>query len=500
MTFASWPRSAPTPTGGHTYSPTPTTPPKSTTSPNPSGGRRGSTTTTAALITTSPIDCDVVRSPQVPTLFRGKTFPLCGLTDALSTPVAADTPAPPSPPHALELPAAQLGQSIHTPPLFAQRSRTATDRAARPDYRRWLDHVASVRGCERPIRLAGHLHTINPATGEVLSSRPTEILPDGVIYVPCGDRRATVCPACAETYRADTYQLIRAGLVGGKGVPDTVATHPVVFATFTAPTFGAVHTRLVDSKTGKVKPCRMRRSIERCPHGRVMTCPHRHTEASPCLGQPLCSPELGCPRIPHHVVVIVIALRTQGLPEARRGLSVAMRAGHDPAVRAALDGSPHPTRFDLPGFGINHPGMDRAEGGRGERGEDHRVGSDGFGHALAADQTSADQMVGVGTIGLGTRRAHTGAAVPAGDVDHAIGQGLGWSGGQDFAGGGVDGVQVSGQADGAFTASDCGDVVEPSPVVRAASAVGRGAPGAVCINGWCPVDGGESGSAELVGE
>jgi hypothetical protein len=59
-----------------------------------------------------------------------------------------------------------------------------------------------------------------------------------VIYVPCGDRRASVCPACAETYRADTYQLIRAGLVGGKGVPDTVATHPVVFATFTAPTFG----------------------------------------------------------------------------------------------------------------------------------------------------------------------------------------------------------------------------------------------------------------------
>ncbi|MCA1707741.1 MAG: plasmid replication initiator protein RepSA, partial [Actinobacteria bacterium] len=80
----------------------------------------------------------------------------------------------------------------------------ATRRAATPDYHRWLDHVASVRGCERPIRLAGHLHTINPATGEILSSRTTETLPDGVIYVPCGDRRATVCPGCAETYRADT--------------------------------------------------------------------------------------------------------------------------------------------------------------------------------------------------------------------------------------------------------------------------------------------------------
>lgn len=166
---------------------------------------------------------------------------------------------------------------------------TAIHRAASHGYRRWLNHVSSLHGCERPIRLAGHLHTLNPTTGEVLSSRSTGSLPDGVIYVPCGDRRASVCPACAETYRADTYHLIHAGLVGGKGVPDTVATHPVIFATLTAPAFGPVHTRVVDPKTGKVKPCGMRRSIERCPHARVMACPHRHTEQSPCLGQPLCA-------------------------------------------------------------------------------------------------------------------------------------------------------------------------------------------------------------------
>lgn len=176
---------------------------------------------------------------------------------------------------------------------------SATRRAGTPDYRRWLDHVASVRGCERPIRLAGHLHTINPSTGEILSSRTTETLPDGVIYVPCGDRRASVCPACAETYRADTYQLIRAGLIGGKGIPDTVAQHPVIFATFTAPTFGPVHSRVIDRTTGKVKPCRMRRSIQRCRHGRVMACPQRHAENSLCVGQPLC-PQ--CYDYDHHVV------------------------------------------------------------------------------------------------------------------------------------------------------------------------------------------------------
>jgi len=165
---------------------------------------------------------------------------------------------------------------------------TATRRASDPEYRRWLDHVSTVRGCERPIRLGGHLHTLNPTTGEVLSSRSTETLPDGVIYVPCGDRRVTVCPACAETYRADTYHLIKAGLVGGKGVPESVATHPVVFATFTAPTFGPVHSRVIDRKTGRVKPCRMRRSVDRCRHGRVMACPQRHSEDAKCVGQPLC--------------------------------------------------------------------------------------------------------------------------------------------------------------------------------------------------------------------
>jgi hypothetical protein len=196
----------------------------------------------------------------------------------------------------------QPGDQLATgPSLVNEHSARATAirRAASPDYQRWLKHVSTVRGCERPIRLVGHLHTINPSTGQVLSSRATETLPDGVVYVPCGDRRASVCPACAETYRADTYHLIHAGLVGGKGVPDTVACHPVVFVTFTAPAFGPVHTRAVDPKTGTVKPCRMRRSIERCPHGRVMACPQRHAENSPCLGQPLCP---RCYDYAHHVV------------------------------------------------------------------------------------------------------------------------------------------------------------------------------------------------------
>jgi hypothetical protein len=150
------------------------------------------------------------------------------------------------------------------------------------------------------VRLSGSLHTVERATGRVLDTRhTTSSMPDGVLYVPCGDRRASVCPPCAETYRADTYQLIRAGLAGGTGIPPSVASHPAVFATLTAPSFGPVHTRQVNRRTGKVAPCRMRRDLSRCPHGRRLICTTRHPEDAPSLGRPLC---LDCYDHAHHVV------------------------------------------------------------------------------------------------------------------------------------------------------------------------------------------------------
>ena len=127
------------------------------------------------------------------------------------------------------------------------------DRAARDDYRQWLTGALAAGGCARPIRLRGVIRDIDAATGEIVAALDTRDSPDKVIYLPCGDRRASVCPPCAETYRADTYQLIRAGLAGGKGMPESVAIHPCVFATFTAPSFGPVHTRVVSSG-GKVGP------------------------------------------------------------------------------------------------------------------------------------------------------------------------------------------------------------------------------------------------------
>jgi hypothetical protein len=135
-----------------------------------------------------------------------------------------------------------------------------------------LAQATTVGGCSRPVRLRGQVHRVDPATGEVLRTLNTDDTPDGVIYTACGDRRASVCPACAETYRADTYELIRAGLADGKGVPGSVAAHPCVFATFTAPSFGHVHARIT-GPGGQVLRCRPRRKRSACPHGRSLSCP-----------------------------------------------------------------------------------------------------------------------------------------------------------------------------------------------------------------------------------
>jgi hypothetical protein len=137
-------------------------------------------------------------------------------------------------------------------------------------------------GCAAPSA------TSTPLPARSSAPLDTADLPDRVIYTPCGDRRASVCPPCAETYRADTYQLIRAGLTGGKGVPETVTGHPCVFATFTAPSFGPVHTRR-PQPGGRAARCRPRRKTTTCPHGRRLSCGKRHAEIDHMLGRPLCA-------------------------------------------------------------------------------------------------------------------------------------------------------------------------------------------------------------------
>ncbi|MFI6331869.1 replication initiator [Micromonospora chersina] len=195
-----------------------------------------------------------------------------------------------------------------TAPVYGYTAAgSAFQRATRPDYFGWLDHIRAAAGCTRPIRLAGQLLTVEPATGRILDARHTDAMPDAAIYKACGNRRATVCPACASVYQRDAYQLLRAGLVGGKGVPETVSRHPAVFPTFTAPSFGPVHARVVKRHTCRDRrrcdcrpdPCHARRDIGLCEHGRPAVCWARHEPGDVVLGQPLC---LDCYDHDHQVV------------------------------------------------------------------------------------------------------------------------------------------------------------------------------------------------------
>lgn len=143
-------------------------------------------------------------------------------------------------------------------------------------------------GCSHPIQLVGRTDTLDLLTGELVASFGSEDMPAGRLLVACGDRRVARCPACSAIYRRDTYQLVRAGLAGGKGVPDTVAGHPCLFLTLTPPGFGPVHTRRVGAG-GRELRCRPRRDGGSCDHGRPVACTMVHGEDDPALGQPICS-------------------------------------------------------------------------------------------------------------------------------------------------------------------------------------------------------------------
>lgn len=164
-------------------------------------------------------------------------------------------------------------------------------RVADPDdWRAWARQVAHTGHCARPVRVQGGATVVDPRTGEVRAEWSSDGEPDGVLLLACGDRRAAVCPSCAETYRRDTWSLVAAGLEGrvprlpGRvdAVPASVAGHPAVLATFTAPSFGAVHRVTPDG------PCRARVGPLVCRHAVRAWCDERHGDSDAVVGRPLC--------------------------------------------------------------------------------------------------------------------------------------------------------------------------------------------------------------------
>ncbi|RLV08133.1 plasmid replication initiator protein [Streptomyces griseocarneus] len=166
--------------------------------------------------------------------------------------------------------------------------------ANQPHFPRLLEQITATGGCAHPIHLSGHTTTHDAVTGEILRHYDTATEPGERLLVRCRNRRATVCPSCSRLHAGDTYHLVRAGLTGGKTVPDTVRTHPRLFVTLTAPSFGPVH-----HTTGDGKPCHPRRGHAECEHGRPLGCPAAHADSDRLVGQPLCQ---GCYDYPGHVL------------------------------------------------------------------------------------------------------------------------------------------------------------------------------------------------------
>lgn len=159
-------------------------------------------------------------------------------------------------------------------------------RVSRPDYRGFEAQLRLWGYCARPVRLKG---TVEVCDGHGVRQQvwTTDGEPDDVLRKACENRREAVCAPCAERYRCDAWQLIAAGLRGGKGVPESVTGHPAVFVSLTAPSFGPVHSHRLDAD-GRPARCRPRRDGPVCPHGLPLGCNERHAADDPCLGEPLC--------------------------------------------------------------------------------------------------------------------------------------------------------------------------------------------------------------------
>ena len=141
-------------------------------------------------------------------------------------------------------------------------------------WRSVLSEVDRAGLCANPIRLRGM--TLDRSTGE---------LADGALVVACKDRRASVCPSCSRLYQEDAFQLVAAGIRGGKGVDPGVLEHPLLFVTLTAPSFGPVHQ---GSGASGSRLCRPRRRDPVCDHRHSLACFTRHDGEDLLIGEPLC--------------------------------------------------------------------------------------------------------------------------------------------------------------------------------------------------------------------
>lgn len=190
-------------------------------------------------------------------------------------------PAPSTP--SRHFPGFGEGAGLQLEDLSPSEERDILRRLTSRTFDDWAVAASGVGYCSNPVRLRGHSTTFDKGTGEAVGQFSSEGMPLGVLHLRCGNRRDSKCPSCSRLYAADTFHLIRCGVVGGKGVPEHVVDNPLAFATLTAPSFGSVH-GLREGR--RCHPRSGAKSV--CPHGRSLSCMAVHRECDSLLGQPIC--------------------------------------------------------------------------------------------------------------------------------------------------------------------------------------------------------------------
>jgi len=147
--------------------------------------------------------------------------------------------------------------------------------------------------------------------------------------------------------------------------------------------------------------------------------------------------------VEQHRTRVVVALWAQWFAEPGVVAGVLVAAGQAASVRAspavsAWTAGQH-VAVVLP-MGVN-----RAEGGSGQRGEHAGVSGHGGRDAIAAGQSGSDELVGVGSVDLGAGRATRGAAGLAGDRQEPAGLMDGGVAVEQLAGGSVDVIDAATQ-------------------------------------------------------
>jgi hypothetical protein len=185
-------------------------------------------------------------------------------------------------------------------------------RASSVGFDAWWRRAENAGFCAAPIQLSG--------TDRFGRERS--------VWVRCNNRRASVCASCSDLYARDTWQLVRAGVRGGHHhMPCSVAEHPQVFVTLTAPGFGPVHTTGNDKNGQHARRCHDpgRGGYRRCRHGKPLWCSTIHGDDDARVGQPLCD---DCYDYTGHV------LFAWHVPELWRRFTIALRRLLDSHQRA----------------------------------------------------------------------------------------------------------------------------------------------------------------------